>query len=193
MPRKGLTKELVIDAAVEFIEEKGNSAFSLNELARRLGIKPASLYNHIQSMEELTDEVGSRIAGMLREAEYDAIAGKNGDEALYALCNAYRSFANQHIELYKVNIGRQLVGKDFEKAAKGEIFDPIFKVLSDYKLEKSEKMHWHRILRAMMHGYITQEFAGRFRGFPVDHDKTYQMAVGTIILGIHAAEKEQEQ
>lgn len=188
MPRKGLTKELVVDAAIQLIEEQGNRAFSLNELARQLEIKPSSLYNHIQNMDELTDEVGSRIAGMLRQAELTAIEGKSGDAAMYALCNAYRDFATTHVELYKVNIGRQLVGKDFEKAAKGEIIDPIFKVLSDFALNEDIKMHWHRILRATMHGFVTQEFASRFKGFPIDQDQTYRLAIETIILGIRNAE-----
>lgn len=189
MPRKGLTKELIVDAAVRLIEERGNQAFSLNELARHLEIKPASLYNHIQNIAELNDEIESRIARMLRRAELAAIQDKSGDSAIYALCNAYRTFANEHMELYKVNIGRQVVKNDFEKVEKGEIIDPIFKVLADFQLTEDVQMHWHRILRATLHGFITQEFASRFRGFPVDHDKTYQMAVETIILGIHNTER----
>ena len=54
MPRKGLTKEAVIDASIQLIQQQGNGAFSLNELARVLDIRPASLYNHIESMQELT-------------------------------------------------------------------------------------------------------------------------------------------
>lgn len=189
MPRKGLNKETVIDAAIELIGDKGNQAFSINELARRLDIKPASLYNHIQNINELTDDVGSRIAGMLRSVESDAIEGKSKDEALLALCSAYRNFALKNAELYKINMGRQLVGHDFEKAKKGEIVDPMMKTLSEYALDEHQKMHWHRILRATLHGYVSQEFAGRFHGFPVKSDNTFQKAVHMVILGITADEK----
>lgn len=192
MPRKGLNKETVIDAAIELIRDKGNQAFSINELARWLEIKPASLYNHIQSIDELINEVGSRIAAMLRSAESDAIEEKNRDEALLALCNAYRAFAMKNAELYQINMGRQFVGHDFEKAKKGEIVDPIMKILSEYDLDDSQKMHWHRILRAMLHGYALQEFAGRFHGFPVESDQTFQKAIHTVILGIAADEKRKD-
>lgn len=189
MPRNGLTKEIVVNAAIELIKEKGSQAFTMNELARRLDIKPASLYNHIQSIDELTDEAGSRIAAMLRSAELNAIEGKNRDEALRALCSAYRLFAINNSELYKVNIGRQLVGRDFEKAEKGEIVDPMMKLLSEYDLDDNQKMHWHRILRALLHGFVSQEFAGRFHGFSVACDRTFQKAVDMVILGIHFNEK----
>lgn len=185
MPRKGLNKEAVIDEAIELIRDKGNQAFSINELARRLDIKPASLYNHIQNIDDLTDEIGSRIAGMLREVEADAIYGKKRDEALLALCNAYHSFALKNAELYTVNMGRQLVGRDFEKAKNGEIVDPMMKTLSEYNLDGDQKMHWHRILRAMLHGYVSQEFGGKFQ----KNEQTFQKAIHTIILGITNDEK----
>lgn len=43
MPRQGLSKESVVQAAVDLIEEKGVSQFSMGKLAQRLKIKPASL------------------------------------------------------------------------------------------------------------------------------------------------------
>ncbi len=36
MPRQGLNRENVIDAAIKLIEEKGYSNFSINELAKTL-------------------------------------------------------------------------------------------------------------------------------------------------------------
>lgn len=193
MPRKGLTKEAVIDAAIELIEEQGNHAFSLNELARKLEIKPASLYNHIENMEELTGAVGYRIAVMIKQAELNAIAEKHGDEALFALCDAYRAFAQEHIDLYKVIMGMQKDKNAFTKESCGEMIEPILQVLSNFKITESDKMHWQRILRAMMHGFITHEYAGGFRHFPVEHNETYRKAIEAIALGLHTAEKEQEK
>ena len=49
MSTKGLTKEKIIAEAIAYIEESGQSKISLHELARRLGIKTPSLYNHIKN------------------------------------------------------------------------------------------------------------------------------------------------
>lgn len=189
MPRKGLTKDAVIDAAIELIEEQGNRAFSLNELARKLEIKPASMYNHIENMEELTGEVGYRIGGMIKQAVLAAIADKHGDEALFALCYAYRTFAQEHIDLYKVIMGMQKDKNACTEAACGEMIEPILKVLSDYTINESDKMHWQRILRAMMHGFIIHEYAGCFRHFPIEESDTYRKAIETVALGLHTASK----
>ncbi|MBQ8508390.1 MAG: TetR/AcrR family transcriptional regulator [Clostridia bacterium] len=193
MPRKGLTKTAIVDAAIALIEEQGNRAFSLNELARCLAVRPASLYNHFENMEVLTGAVGFRIAEMIRRSELDAIAGMHGDEALFALCDAYRAFAREHMDLYKVIMGMQKDKNACTETACGEMIEPILLVLSDYGLTESDKMHWQRILRAMMHGFITHEYAGGFRHYPADHNETYRMAIQMVALGIHTAQKESEQ
>lgn len=192
MPRKGLTREMVIDAAVALAEEKGN-AFSLNELARRLEIKPASLYNHVRSVGELTGAVGLRTAGMLRQAELAAVEGKHGDAALFALGEAYRDFAEKHTNLYRIVMGMQKDKSAFTEEACGIMMDPILRVLSDYRLDETAKMHWQRVLRAMMHGFIVHEYAGKFHHFPADAEESYRLGIRAVALGIHAAEGESKK
>ena len=53
MPKQGLSKESVVQAAIQLIEEKGIDQFSMAKLAQRLNIKTASLYNHIDSLNQL--------------------------------------------------------------------------------------------------------------------------------------------
>ena len=53
MPKQGLSKESVVQAAIRLIEEKGIDQFSMAKLAQRLNIKTASLYNHIDSLNQL--------------------------------------------------------------------------------------------------------------------------------------------
>lgn len=50
------------------------------------------------------------------------------------------------------------------------------KVLSDYDMEKSAKMHWQRVLRNIMHGFISQEKADFFSHYNVDADESYHVA-----------------
>ena len=57
MAKRGLTKETIIQEAKDEIMETGYEQFSLRGLARRLGIKTASLYNHIENYNELREGV----------------------------------------------------------------------------------------------------------------------------------------
>ena len=58
MPRQGLTRQVLIQAALHLIEERGYASFSMGELAKYLHVRPASLYNHIENLDTLYTEVG---------------------------------------------------------------------------------------------------------------------------------------
>ena len=47
VPKQGLSKESVVQAAIQLIEGNGIDQFSMAKLAQRLNLKTASLYNHI--------------------------------------------------------------------------------------------------------------------------------------------------
>ena len=60
MSKRGLTKESVLDAAEQLVTQHGAEYLTTVTLARELGIKPASLYNHISSTEELRKQLALR-------------------------------------------------------------------------------------------------------------------------------------
>ena len=105
MAKKGVSKESITAAALILIEEKGLAAFSLRALAASMQIQVSSLYNHISGQNELLTEVGFRAVQMMTRQEELAITGRHTDEALYALADAYRLFAKEHPELYRIIMG----------------------------------------------------------------------------------------
>ena len=65
MPKKGLSSGEILEAAERLVQERGYDHFSLRELAARLEVKPASLYNHIGDIDELNTAVALKAAGAL--------------------------------------------------------------------------------------------------------------------------------
>lgn len=189
MAHKGLNKETIIKAAVELIEKDGYGNFSMRALADRLGIKTASLYNHVSSMEELYTEIGLSALRLQKQTQLDAIDGKQRDEAVYALADSYRHFAKEHRELYKVIMGMPRVPNTILQHAAAQIIDPIMQVLTNYDLAEPARMHWQRVLRSIMHGFIAQEEAGFFSHFNVAADESYRFAVRCFLDGLHADEE----
>lgn len=189
MPRQGLNQKNVVEASVQLIEEKGYSAFSMGELAKRLNVKTASLYNHVESLDALFTEVGLSAVSQMVASETQAIQGKEKNDALFAIAAAYRTFAKDHNELYRVIMSLQKSKNKILERAAGQITEPILQVLSSYGLGRTEQMHWQRILRSMMHGFVAHEEAGGFSHFPIDKNESYQMAIQCIADGIQNAGK----
>ena len=54
-PRRSLSLDRIVNAAIEIADTEGLSALSMARLAERLGSAPMSLYRHVASKEELYD------------------------------------------------------------------------------------------------------------------------------------------
>ena len=192
MPRKGLNKENVIRAALELIEEEGYAAFSLNALARKLGVRAASLYNHVESLDDVLAGAASAANAMMIEAEEKAMAGKSRDEAVFALAAAYRAFAKERYELYKVIFSLQGASSDVLRREVGRMIAPIMEALANYRLDELERRHWQRVLRSVMHGFVAHEEAGGFAHFSAARDDSYRLAINCVIEGVKRMEEQEE-
>jgi AcrR family transcriptional regulator len=68
-PRRTLTPEAIVDAAMAVLDEGGIDSLNMRAVADRLGTGPSSLYAHFASKDELLAAMIDRIAGDLPIAE----------------------------------------------------------------------------------------------------------------------------
>ena len=76
MPRpktRLLSTELIADAAIELVDS--GEPFGVNALARRLGVTPSSLYNHVDGKDAIVELMRGRLS------ERYLVAAKEGDWA----------------------------------------------------------------------------------------------------------------
>ncbi len=189
MPKHGLTKEAVLDAAEELIEQYSVPYLTTGTLAKKLGIKPASLYNHIESTEQLRCELAVRAVRMLSDTLTSAIDGRTREEACFALADAYRAFVRRSPGLYHLILMIPMTGNGVLTEILPSAIDPVIHALDGFSLTDGQKAEWQRILRAVMHGFSTQELWGFFSHGSADRGDTYRLAVQTVLDGILAAEK----
>ena len=188
MPRMGLNRQAVVSAAIQLIEDRGYQNFSMRELADRLQIKTASLYNHIESIDSLYVEIGHYVISKLMNAQVLAISDKKRDKAVYALADAYYGFVKENPELYRVYMDLPTLKNDSLFRAAGSIVNLIIDVLSQYRLNEEQKMHLQRVLRSIIQGFIVQEDIGCLNHFPFDVSDSFHIAIGCFLDGLHNME-----
>ena len=76
------------------------------------------------------------------------------------------------------------------KEAAAMTAEPFMIILNDYHISDSRKMHWQRVLRGLMHGFVSEEQAGYFSHFPVSANDSYKIAIQCAIDGLHKEEGE---
>jgi AcrR family transcriptional regulator len=183
MARKGLDSEMIIVTAAQLVEEKGYANFSLNELAAKLGVKTASLYNHIESIREVNSKISRLAVSRLHQILENAIFEKNRDQALMSLSMSYRNFAKDNPELYKAVIRLPSTEDDQLKESGAKVVEPMITVLKCYDLDGPELIHLSRTLRSAIHGFVEMEEAGFFRRLDANIDESYKkMITGYILL-----------
>lgn len=187
MGSKRVTKERIISEAIRLIEEKEQSVISLHELARRLGIKTPSLYNHIKNTRDLQHEVFRYAIDKFVANQNAATAGKRKDEAVRAFAEAYYQFAKENKGLYRLIMSMPLDNDDTEKELALPLLETVVKLLSDYGLQDETIAHWQRVLRAILHGFISQEDLGYFYFYKdTDSQKSREVAIQCFLNGLHA-------
>jgi len=163
MAGKGLNSKDIMETATKLVEEKGYDNFSLRELAERLHVKPASLYNHIEGVGEINTAVGKNAVSCMNAALTLAAAGKERDEAFLSAARAYRRFALDNPELYKAIIRMpDLKNPELIKASLWSI-KPLRTLVSEFGAGTNESVHFMRCFRSALHGFTSLEAAGFMR------------------------------
>lgn len=189
MPRAGLNRAVVVEAAAILADEQGLEDLSLGDLADRLGVRKPSLYNHVAGIGDLRH--GLAVAGLreLGRSLTRAAAGKSGRKGLFALAEAYRSFVKERPGLYAATVRSYRLSEPDDPglaAAEREVFEPVLAVLGSCGLWNEEAIHAARGLRSIAHGFATLEESGGF-GIALDTDESFRRLVGVYADGLLGA------
>ncbi|MDK9496605.1 TetR/AcrR family transcriptional regulator [Streptomyces katrae] len=164
MVRAGLTAERVTLAGAELADEVGLDQVTMSQVARRLGVKDASLYTHVRGLEDLRGRIALLAADekTLRIAE--ATAGLSGKGALLAFADAWRAYAHEHPGRYmstqiSIRIDPELAAKASGPRRAVEL---TYNMLRGYGLAEPDLTDAVRLLRSTFHGFVALEAAGGF-------------------------------
>ncbi|WP_282700429.1 TetR-like C-terminal domain-containing protein [Streptomyces sp. CC219B] len=183
MPRAGLTPDRITAAAAELADEAGFERVSLSALARRFGVKDASLYSHVRNLQDLRTRLALLAGAELIDRIAVAVAGRSGKEALAAFAGAYREYALQHPGRYAathIRIDQALVADAPALRRTAEI---TYGMLRAYGLEEPDLTDAVRLLRATFHGYCALESTGGF-GAPRSVQDSWDRAVEALHIAL---------
>ncbi len=185
MARMGLDLQHVLEAAEEIADTQGLEALTLATLAQKLGIRPPSLYNHVNGLPGLRRQLVLYGYRQMKDALARAAIGKSKDDAVKALAHAYREFVLRHPGVYEA-VGRYAdMADENSRRAAGEVVDVVLRVLEPYGLKDDSAIHAVRGFRSLVHGFASIERQGGF-GMPLDLDESFRLLIDTFLAGIQA-------
>ncbi|GAE28198.1 transcriptional regulator [Halalkalibacter wakoensis JCM 9140] len=183
-PRIGLDLHTLLQAATEIADQDGLEVLTITTLANKLSIKPPSLYNHIEGLQDLRNKLA--LFGMQRLYEELTKSIKENatkDEAIKNLSLSYINFARKHPGLYEATLNAPDSSNPALQAEGNKIVQLAIDALIPYQLNEDEMLHFVRGLRSMLHGFASLEQRGGF-GLSLNVNESMDLLIDTFIAGI---------
>ena len=179
--RRQLTKDRVLETAVDLAEASGGvDELTLTALAAELDVRVPSLYNHIDGLDGLREDLALLTGRRLLAEILQAAFGKTGAEALRAMAQAYRDFALRNPAIYPLTT----VAPDPEQveltALAQEWLQLLLLTVASLGLMGDEALHAIRAFRSMLHGFVSLESEGGFK-MGLDRDESFDYLVSGFI------------
>ena len=180
MIRRSLDRATVVREAAVLADRDGYNALTLSVLAAHLGVKPPSLYNHVDSLDALRRALQLEALELFTTRSGDAAMGHAGSEALERMAMSLFSLARDRPGVWASMQRAPSPGDTEILEAARKAMKPFEAVLQPIGLSASDSIHLLRSLRALVQGFASLEAMGGF-GLPESVEESFGIALARIL------------
>ncbi|MFE0026541.1 TetR/AcrR family transcriptional regulator C-terminal domain-containing protein [Amycolatopsis sp. NPDC059021] len=155
-PRAGLTRERVVDAALEFVDEHGVAALSMRKLGAVLDVEAMTLYHYVPNKDALFEALVDRLTASLGDVLPEP--GEAWERWLDRLARAYRAELLAHPGVLPLAATRPVTSR----ASLGHV-ETALRVLADAGFEPVHALDVLNTVMTFVLGHTLAE-AGRTPG-----------------------------
>lgn len=153
-PQRGrLSRQAILEAALEILTAEGVGALTMRRLAERLGVEAMSLYNHIADKRDLLDGVASLVLGRIAPPD----PGLPWARRLEAIVLGLYEALSAHPQLVQLIASGQANPRDRQVL---EGIDTILAALEDAGLSPQQQVSAFRGMLAMCFGLVLNHTLG---------------------------------
>lgn len=161
MPRAFLSPAAVVDAALHLVDAEGATALSMSAVARRVDVRPASLYVHVRDLAALRAALQASILADVADRVADAVAGRAGTDALRGFAQSQRDYALAHPARWAL-LQERVEDEAAASPGASRVSSLLLAVLRGYALPEGDAVHAARLVGGAIAGYLALEGTGSF-------------------------------
>lgn len=205
--RRPLSREVVLEVALQLVDQQGLEALSMRRLGKELGVEAMSLYNHVPSKAALLDGLIERVVLEIELPD----PTKDWIDQAREMASSYRAMANAHPHVVAL-----IASRPFNTVAALEPLERALGVFRSAGFDEPTALRAFRTLVSFATGYTLAETEGFFgehtpadtedvlrpedldpARFPnliellptianCDHDEEFEFALDVIIEGLRS-------
>lgn len=179
--KRPLSRESILQAALDLLETGGVKALTMRRLGRALGVEAMSLYHYFENRDDLLDGV---VEALVREIVEAARSGHcdeaNWKETAKRFMNAYRAIGQRRPDAYRLFAQRPLRTEAAKELGK-QLTDSFIAC----GLSFDDAVIAYRALTAFVGGFVLLETSGMEPAYTVgDMDAEFEGSIDVIVAGI---------
>jgi AcrR family transcriptional regulator len=163
-----LSREAIALAALEVVDQAGADGLTMRALADRLGVKAASLYNHVSGKDELLDALSELVNAEIELSPLDPANDADRFGGLAAYARGYRAVFLRHPNTIALLARRRV-------EAEGQLrgYDALLAALTRAGLSPADAAEAAAALDYLVLGSALETFAAGFTREPGEYRPRY--------------------
>lgn len=188
MARIGLDEKKVVKKAAELANQKGMSYVTMKTLAEYLGIKTPSLYNHVQSQDDLYEKI--MIYGWMQISDriMNAANDLHGEDALRTFSQVFFQYAIENKGIFEAMMWYNKYSNPALEKATEKIYTVFFSITNELGIPFDKANHLLRTYRAFLQGFAALVIHDSF-GNPISIQESFDISIDVLIEGTRLYEK----
>ena len=181
---RGLSRDLVVDSALRFIDLYGAQGLSMRKLAQDLGVEAMSLYHHVANKDAILDALVDAVFAEI----YTPCIGEPWAAELRLRCRSGREVLTRHP--WAIGLMDSRKGAGFETLRH---HDAVLGCLREAGFTLEAAGAAFAVLDAYLYGFLVQELALPFSDDAGPADVTPSLGGGRFVTGVTAYHRAQAQ
>jgi AcrR family transcriptional regulator len=181
--RARLDRETVVAAAETLVDRDGYDALSMTLLAAELDSRVSSLYNHVDSLDELRAEIQVRAMRLLGRHVQRSAMGHSGADGLRVMSHQLRVFAQEHPQRYAA-LTRQPLDREAFLEAAGDVMEALAVMVRSAGLPEERIIPTGLAIFSALHGFVSLEVSGYFGGVEDLEEVFEQIVRGAVTAAV---------
>lgn len=158
---KGLSRELIVQAALRYIDEHGTQGLTMRGLGQELGVEAMSLYRYVNGREDLLEAVVAMLLEDLHQ-DLDAELAGTWQGYLQTLAHAIRKIAVDHAAAFPLVATRHPAAPWLRPPLRSlELVDEFLRTLLDHGFTDEQTVSAYRTFSSFLLGQLLLESAMR--------------------------------
>ncbi|MFI8086035.1 TetR/AcrR family transcriptional regulator [Kitasatospora sp. NPDC086009] len=170
-----LSREIIARAALAVVDEQGSDGLTMRAVADRLGVKAASLYNHVSGKDDLIDGLAELVNAEIDLGPLDGTDHREWRTGLTAYVRGYRAAFLRHPHTIAL-LARRRVGADLQLLG----YEALLGALGRAGLAPADAAEVAAAVDYLVLGSALETFTAGFTRPPAEYRPRYPALAGAL-------------